>query len=74
MHNLRLQNLKFKYLIDDIDIDIWYFGNFASMEDIRRKCNLMMNLSKFIFNKKILSRVQVCNQILPNNNRFIYLF
>ena len=74
MHNLRLQNLKFKYLIDDIDIDIWYFGNFASMKDIRRKCNLMMDLSKFTFNKKILSRVQVCNQILPNNNRFIYLF
>ena len=59
---------------NDINIDIWYFGNFESMENIRRKCNLMMDLSKFTFNKKILSWVQVCNQALPYNNRFIYLF
>ena len=27
------------------------------MEDIKRKCNLTVNLSKFTFNKKILSKV-----------------
>ena len=37
---------------NDINIDIWYFGNFENMENIRRKCNLMMDLSKFTFNKK----------------------
>ena len=31
--------------------------NFASMEDIRRKCNPIVNLSKFTTNKKILSKV-----------------
>ena len=40
------------------------------MKDIRRKCNLMVDLSKFTFNKKILSKIvalsydQFCNQIL----------
>ena len=40
------------------------------MEGIKRKCNLMINLSKFTSNKKILSEVvvlgynQVCSQIL----------
>ena len=29
------------------------------MEDIRSRCNLMVDLSKFIFNKKILSKVVV---------------
>ena len=36
IHNFRLQNLKFKYLIDDIVTDIWFYGNFASMKDIRK--------------------------------------
>ena len=40
------------------------------MEGIKRKCNLMMDLSKFTYNKKILSGVvvlgynKVCSQIL----------
>ena len=57
-------------MVDDIIIDIWSFGNFANMEDIRRKCNLMIDLSKFTYNKKILNKIvvlgynQVCNQIL----------
>ena len=35
------------------------------MKDIRRKCNPMINLSKFIFNKKVLSGVValVYNQV-----------
>ena len=55
---LNYKNLKFKYLIDDIVIDLRFSRNFVNMQDIRRKCNLMMNLSKFTSNKNILSRVE----------------
>ena len=34
-------------MIDDIAIDLWYFLNFANIEDIRKKCNPMVNLSQF---------------------------
>ena len=34
---LNYKNLKFKYLIDDIDIDILFFTNLVSMKDIRKK-------------------------------------
>ena len=67
---LNYKNLKFKHLINNIIIDLWSFENFVSMEDIRRKCNLMMDLSKFTSNKKILNEVvvldynQVCSLIL----------
>ena len=54
---LDYKNLKFKYLIDDITIDFWSSRNFTSIEDLRRKCNPMVDLSKFISNKKILSEV-----------------
>ena len=47
--------MKFKYLIDDMVIEILFFRNFANMENIKRKCNPMMNLSKFTYNKNILS-------------------
>ena len=53
-------------MIDDIGIDLWSFENFASIEYIKRKCNLIVDLSKFTFNKNILSGVmalgnnQVC--------------
>ena len=46
--------MKFKHLIDDIAVYIWFSRNFASMEDIRRKCNPIKNLSS---NKKILNGV-----------------
>ena len=46
---LNYKNLKFNYLIDDINIYIWFYENFASIEDIRRKYNPMVNLSKFTF-------------------------
>ena len=39
-------------MIDDIAIDLWFFENFASIENIRRKCNIMVDLSKFTSNKK----------------------
>ena len=56
---LNYKNLKFKYLIDDITIDIWFSRNFPSMEDIRRKYNQMVDLSKFTSNKKILRKFVV---------------
>ena len=53
--------MKFVYLIDDIVIDFWSSKNFTNMEVevLRRKCNPMVDLSKFSSNKKILSRVIV---------------
>ena len=45
-------------MIDNIAIDIWFLGNFASMDNIRRKCNLIVDLSKFTSNKKILNKVE----------------
>ena len=58
---LDYKNLKFENLIDDIGIDFLSFRNFASMNDIKRKCNLLVDLSKFTFNnnnkKKVLSEV-----------------
>ena len=57
-------------MVDDIIIDFWSFGTFAGIKDVRRKCNPMMGLSVFTFNKKILSKIvvlgynQVCSQTL----------
>ena len=39
--------MKFKQFLD--------FRNFANRKDIRRKCNPIVDLSKFTSNKKILS-------------------
>ena len=45
-------------LIDDIVINLWFFENFANMEDIKKKkSDLMVNLSKFTSNKRILNEV-----------------
>ena len=44
-------------MIDKITIDFWSFGKFASIEDLRRKYNLIMDLLKLISNKNILSKV-----------------
>ena len=52
MYNYRLKNLKFKHLIDDITINFLFLRNFASMDDMRSKYNLIVDLSKFRFNKK----------------------
>ena len=51
--------MKFKDLSDDITIDIWYFWSFAKIEDLRKKCNLMVDLLKFTSNKKRLSGVVI---------------
>ena len=46
--------LKFKYSIDNITINFLSFKNIVSMKNIRRKLNLVIDLSKFTFNKNIL--------------------
>ena len=56
---LDYKNLKLKNLIDSIAIDFLFSKNFASMKDIRRRCNLMIALSKFTFNKKIFNKIIV---------------
>ena len=67
MHNFRVQKIEFKHLIDEIAIEFWFPGNFASMENTRRKCNSKVDFSKFTSNKIILSGVvangnnQVCS-------------
>ena len=57
MHNFRQKKLQFKQLVDSITINFWSSENFASMKDIRKKFNPMVNLSKFTTNKKILSKI-----------------
>ena len=42
---LDYKNSKFKDLIDDIVIDIWFFLKIANMKDIKRKCNSIVNFS-----------------------------
>ena len=42
-----------------ITIDLWFSENFTNIEDIRRKCNLIVDLLKFTSNKKILNGVVI---------------
>ena len=59
--------MKFKHLINYITINFLSPGNFTSIKYLRRKCNLIVDLSKFISNKNILSKIailcynQACN-------------
>ena len=50
MHSFKLQNLQFKQFIDDIAIDLEFSKIFATINDIRKKYNLIVNLSKFTSN------------------------
>ena len=50
---LDYKNSKFKYLIDDLTINLWSNWNFASM-NIGRKCNPIVNFTKFTSNKKCI--------------------
>ena len=67
-------------MIGDIAIDIGFFENFASIDDIKRKYNQIVDLFKFSPNKKILSRVVVlgcnliCSQTLVNYFIIIIFF
>ena len=53
MQNFRYKILIFKFLIDDIVIDVWSSCNFLSIKDIIRECNPIVRFLKFISNKKI---------------------
>ena len=56
IYKLIFKYLQFKQFIDDIAIDLQFYKNFASMKYIRR-CNPIVNFSKFTFNKKILNKI-----------------
>ena len=43
---LDYKNLKFKYLINDIDINIWSFQNFENMKHISFTINLSQSMTK----------------------------
>ena len=49
--------MNFKNLFDDIVLDFLLFWNFASIENIRRKCNLTVNCQNSHPIKKIVSDV-----------------
>ena len=49
------KNFKFKYLIDNITINLWSSWNFANMEDIIRTRNSTFRFSKFTSNKMIFT-------------------
>ena len=44
---LDYKNLQFKQLIDVIVINLPFFKNFTNIKNIRIKCNLIVNLTKF---------------------------
>lgn len=58
--------MKFKLLIDKVSTYLWSTKNFTSINDIKKKCNLIIDLSKFIFYKNILNANVIIdyNQIL----------
>ena len=41
---INYKNLQFEQFINDVTINFKFSKNFASMEDIRRKCNLKVDL------------------------------
>ena len=47
---LDYKNSKFKHWIDNIVIYLWFYWYFEAIEDIKRKCNLTVDMSKFTFN------------------------
>ena len=51
-------------MIDELTIDFFIYRNFINMEDIRRKCNLIVDLLKFISNKNILNRVVIIDNFV----------
>ena len=47
--------MQFKQFVNNIAINLKFSRIFVSMKNIRRKCNPIVNLSKFTSNKKILN-------------------
>ena len=67
--------LKFKHLIDNIVTNFLFYGNFASMKNIIKKCNPIVNFSKFTSNKKILSGVVIAiGYKLIRSQTFFFFF
>ena len=48
--------MKFIHLIDNIAINFLFFENLIIMKDLKRSYNLIIDLSKFTSNKKILDK------------------
>ena len=61
-------------MIDGISINFGSSRNFANMEKIRRKFNAIVNLSKFISNKKILNEVIVMGTTKFVTKLYTYFF
>ena len=59
MHNFKYKNLQYKHLLMTWLLIFNFFRNFVNMENIRRRYDPTVNLSKFTSNKKILSKVVV---------------
>ena len=51
--------LQLKQFIDDIAIVLYFSRNVTSMENIRKRYNSMVDLSKFTSNKKILNKIVI---------------
>ena len=62
-------------MIDNIVIDFWFSKNFANIENMKRKYNPNVDLSKFASNKRILSGVVDLNyyQVCCKNFSYILL-
>ena len=51
--------LQLKQFINDIAIVLYFSRNVTSMENIRKRYNSMVDLSKFTSNKKILNKIVI---------------
>ena len=54
---LNYKNSQFEQFIDNVIFCLQFSRNFVSMKDIKRKCILIVDLSKSISNKNILNKV-----------------
>ena len=61
--------MKFKHLIDNIAINLYYFKNFTNIKHIRRKYNPTTHYLKFTFNKRIISGVKALGKLCPKIKR-----
>ena len=59
-------------MIDDIAIVLWSSWKFANTEDIRRKCNLIVDLSKFTYNNNIKKKRRLSGVVALVYNQVCY--
>ena len=57
-------------MIDGIAIDLWSSKTFVSINDVRRKCNSMINLSKFTLKKK--EKKKILNKVVVLDYHKVY--